>query len=65
MCDARYIPLRHAAGRLGLPVAYLRREAEAGSIPALRCDRRWFVDWLATEAAIRERAAQQPQEAAP
>ena len=48
--------LRPAARRLGVPVAWLRREAEAGTVPALRVGRRLMIDVEAVERVLLERA---------
>lgn len=41
--EKTFVPRASAAQRLGVPAAWLRREAHAGRIPALRAGRRWFV----------------------
>ncbi len=56
--DARYTTIEHAAARLGVPVAWLRREAEAGTVPSLRVGRRLLFDVEAVAEALRERAAE-------
>ena len=51
-----FITIKRAAGHLGVPVAWLRREAEANLVPSLLVGRRLMIDLEAAEAALRERA---------
>ena len=54
-----YVPLHVLAQRVGLPEAWLRREARAGRIPALKIGRRLFFNRAAVEGVLLERAAQE------
>lgn len=47
--------IRQTAHSLGVPVAWLRREAEAGAVPRLRVGRRWMFDPNAVMKALAER----------
>ena len=51
-----FIPLQDLAHRLGLPVAWLKAEAEAGHIPSLLAGRRLVFNADAVEQALNERA---------
>ncbi len=51
-----FVPLRCAAQRLGVPISFLRGEAEAGRLPHLRVGRRVLFDLAAVEAALRSRS---------
>ena len=63
MLDARYTTIEHAAARLGVPVAWLRREAEGGTVPVLRAGRRLLFDVEAVAEVLRERAAERQAQA--
>jgi hypothetical protein len=52
MKQTKYIPVQEASRRIGLPLAWLKREASEGRVPALRVGRRWFVDAEETERAL-------------
>ncbi len=39
-----FVPIRRAAASLGVPIAWLRREAESGNVPAIRAGARWLVN---------------------
>jgi len=41
--ETLFVPVRVVARRLGVPVAWLRREAETGGVPAIRTGRLWLV----------------------
>jgi hypothetical protein len=56
MSDSQLLPLNIAARRLRVPLAWLRAEAEARRIPALRAGKMWLCDLAAVEAALLERA---------
>ena len=57
------LPCRAMAERLGVPEAWLRREAAAGRIPGLDAGGRWlFVESLVVRA-LRERAMGEPPRA--
>ena len=51
-----FVPLKRAAHRLGLPVAFLVGEARAGRIPVLRAGRRILVNLQVVADALVERA---------
>ena len=52
----RFVPLRQSASRLGLPIAWLKSEAEAGRVPHLRVSRRLLFNLEAVEAVLLKRA---------
>jgi len=41
--NTTFVPIRRAASKLGVPIAWLQTEAEAGRIPAIKAGRRWLV----------------------
>jgi hypothetical protein len=51
-----FLPLRHAAVRLGVPAAWLEAECRANRLPHLRAGRRLLVNPQAAERALLERA---------
>jgi hypothetical protein len=53
---ARLLPLNIVARRLRVPVRWLRAEAEAGRVPALRAGTQYLCDLVAVEAVLLERA---------
>jgi excisionase family DNA binding protein len=55
MDGTRLLNVREAAARLGLPVAWLRREADSRRIPALRVGRRLMFDLNALTEALARR----------
>ena len=55
--DPEFICLREAAERLGVPMAFLRVEADAGRVPYLRAGRRLLFDVHSVHRALVERAA--------
>ena len=55
--NAAFVPIRRAASALGVPLAWLKREAEAGRVPAVRAGRRWFVHLDRAHAQLADRAA--------
>jgi excisionase family DNA binding protein len=55
MTDARLVSINELADRTGLPVAWLRREAEAGRIPSTQAGRRRFFDTAAVLKALANR----------
>ena len=64
----RYIPLGQMAHLLGVPTAWLKREADAGRLPCLRVGRRRLFAPEAVRAELDRRAQvksqyPQPQEA--
>ena len=61
MMDARlptqqYVPVQVAATRLGLPVAWLKAELEAGRLPGLQLKRRRVVNVDDVAQVLRERS---------
>ncbi|MCE9589088.1 MAG: helix-turn-helix domain-containing protein [Planctomycetes bacterium] len=44
MMQKQFTSIVDAARRLGVPVAWLRSEAQAGRVPHLRAGRRWLFD---------------------
>ena len=63
--DPEFIPLREAAERLGLPMAFLRTEALAGRLPFLRAGGRILFDVPSTHRALVDRVAHAAQGASP
>lgn len=61
MTNQRFVKTTQAAARLGVPAAWLRREAAAGRVPNLRAGRRLLFDVEAVERALSERADKQAQ----
>lgn len=55
------IPLRHMARLARVPLAWLRTEAEAGRVPALRAGNQWLFDPPAVRSALRKRASTERQ----
>ena len=55
--DAAFVPIRRAAAALGVPLAWLKREAEADRVPAVRAGRRWLVHFERTQAQLADRAS--------
>jgi hypothetical protein len=51
-----FLPLKQAASQLGVPAAWLRREALAGRVPCLRARRRLLFNLAAAEAALLARS---------
>jgi excisionase family DNA binding protein len=51
-----FLPVKVVAHRLGVPAAWLRRQVEAGAIPAIRTGRRWLVDIDGARASLLARA---------
>jgi hypothetical protein len=56
--DHVLLPLNRMARRLHVTVAWLRGEADAGRVPALKADDRYLFAPEAVEAVLAERAAQ-------
>lgn len=56
------VPLSRAATSLGVPRAWLRREASAGRVPAILVGRRWMVHLDHARGVILHRAQQQHAE---
>ncbi len=53
------MPLKRAAFRLGVPIKWLRDEAEAGRVPSLRVGRRVLVNLQTVEQILLERAGRE------
>ena len=51
-----FMPLRPAAWKLGLPIAWLKAEAHAGRVPCVRSGRRLFFNIEALERRLIEQA---------
>lgn len=54
-----FVPIRRAASALGVPIAWLKREAEAGRVPAVRAGRRWLIHLERSRAVLSDRAEAQ------
>jgi hypothetical protein len=52
-----FVSLEVAAERLGVPFAWLRKEAEQERVPTIRCGRRLVVDVVVVAECLRQRAA--------
>jgi excisionase family DNA binding protein len=63
MIEKTFIPLRVAAGRLGVPISWLKAESQAGRIPHLKIGRSYRFNPDTVEQVLFERAAQGPCEA--
>lgn len=57
--DERLTPLAVAARQLGVPIAWLKEEVEAGRLPALRAGARALVDLATIERALLARAKEE------
>lgn len=55
MNDAKLLTLHCLAERTGLPVAWLKREADAGRLPCIRAGRMRMFDLAAVLKALAER----------
>ena len=51
-----FVPIRRAAVALGVPLAWLKREAESGGVPAVRAGRQWLVHMDRARAVLAKRA---------
>jgi len=49
-------PLKIAASRIGIPASWLKSEAEAGRLPAIRVGKRLLVNVEQVESALLEKA---------
>ena len=56
--QSEFIPLRRAAMRLGVPIAWLRAESDAGRLPHLKIGQRRLLNLDAVRRALAERAAE-------
>lgn len=54
--ERTFVPLTFAANKLGVPSAWLLREAQSGRIPAIRAGRRWLVHLERTRTKLAEYA---------
>ena len=54
--DPSFMPLRRAASLVGVPTKFLRREAEAGTVPFIFVNRRMMFDPSQVAQALREKA---------
>jgi hypothetical protein len=41
--DRMFVPIRTSAARIGVPLAWLKKEVESGRIPAIRAGRQWLI----------------------
>lgn len=60
-----FLPLRHVAVRLGVPMAWLSAEAEAKRIPHILAGRRVLANQHAVERSLLDRAAASVQREEP
>ncbi len=51
-----FVPIRQAAAELGVPLSWLRAEAEASHVPALLAGRQWLVNLQQTKRVLCRRA---------
>jgi len=51
-----YISLRRAATELGVPMAWLKAQADAGDVPSLRCGRMRRFSVTEVERSLQRRA---------
>ena len=56
MSQERLVSLPELSDRTGLPLAWLKREAEVGRIPSIKAGRRNYFDVPAVLAVIAERS---------
>lgn len=56
----RLVPLSSMARRLRVTAAWLKSEAEAGRVPALKADRRFLFNPETVELSLLERATAAP-----
>ena len=61
--EPKFVSLTAAAAVLGLPSAWLKREAEAKRVPSVRAGRRRLFNVEAVEAALLQRAAKAESDA--
>ncbi len=54
-----FVPVIQASHELGVPTAWLNREAKAGRIPSIRAGRRWLVHLERTRTKLAESAEHQ------
>jgi hypothetical protein len=63
MNDGKLIGLHELSERTGIPVAWLRREADAGRIPHLLAGRRRLFDLAVVMKALAERQGREVRRA--
>ena len=56
-----FVPLRRAASRLGVPIAWLKAEAEAGRVAHLKVGRRLLFNLAAVECDLIHRSMSDAQ----
>jgi hypothetical protein len=56
--DETFLPLHSTAARLGVPIAWLRAEADANRVPVLRAGRRLLFNPEVVKAVLLARAGQ-------
>lgn len=61
--DAKYVGIAEVAQHTGLPIAWIKREADAGRLPCLHVNRRVLFDIESVERALAERADAQRRRA--
>lgn len=59
MHDVKLLSLNELAERMGLPLAWLRREADEGRLPCLRVGRRRMFDPDLIRRALADRQAKE------
>ncbi|MCH7526521.1 MAG: hypothetical protein IID39_03705 [Planctomycetes bacterium] len=57
-----FVTIHDLSRRLGLPIAYLRREAETGRLPHVKAGQRLLFHVESAERALLERAEQHAKE---
>jgi excisionase family DNA binding protein len=61
--NAKLVGLQELSERIGVPVAWLRREADAGRLPHLRVGRRRLFDLAVVSQVLAERATRESEAA--
>jgi excisionase family DNA binding protein len=56
--ETPFMPATAAAARLGVPVTWLRAEAEAGRLPHIRIGKRLLFNPSAVERSLSDRASE-------
>ena len=59
MDEKQFIPLNVLARRTGLPLAWLKAQAQAKQLPCIKAGRRLMFDPIEVEQVLAERARQQ------
>ena len=57
MKESEWIPLREAAHKTGVPIAWLKREADAGRLLCLLVSRQRMFNLVVLEAELADRAS--------